>query len=156
MAAKYITNAAGVLQEVAAATDGGGANANKIPELDSNGRLTAAMMPAGIGSDVGTVNATENLAAGDFVNIYDNAATPGVRKADASAAGKEAHGFVLSAVTSGNPATVYFEGVNDQVTGMTAGKVFLSAATGNAVQRLGVAVSATEINFEASQPIILA
>jgi hypothetical protein len=166
--AKFLTNAAGVLQEVAAATDGGAGNANKIPQLDGVGRLTSAMMPAGLGADVGIILASETLVAGDFVNIWDNVGVANVRKADASTAGKEAHGFVLAGFAGAANATVYFEGVNDQLTAMTPGRAYLSAAqagkavaaapsaTGNAVQYLGVAISATEINFEAAQPIILA
>jgi len=90
-----------------------------------------------------------------------------VRKADATTAGKEAHGFVLSAVTSGNPATVYFEGTNTQVTGQTPGPVYLQttagtggatipSASGNVVQQVGVAVSATAVNFERGAPVTLA
>jgi len=70
-------------------------------------------------------------------------------------------------VTSGNTGTVYFEGTNNQVTGQTVGRVFLSATTpgkttstaptaaGHIVQRLGVAYSATEINTEISQSLLL-
>ena len=39
--------------------------------------------------------------------------------APVTVSGKEAHGFVLSAVTSGNNATVYFEGTNTVVTVLT-------------------------------------
>lgn len=124
-------------------------------------------MPTGIGADVAVVDASENIAAGDFVNIWNDGGAAKVRKADASAAGKEAHGFVLAAVTSGNPATVYFEGTNDQVTGQTAGPVYLSATVpgaatstppstaGQVVQRIGVATSATSINVECGQHYVL-
>jgi len=125
----------------------------------------AALPPA---ADVAVVEASENLAAGDFVNIYDSTGTPMCRKADASTTGKEAHGFVLDAVTSGANATVYFEGTNDQITGATAGRVYLSAATaggigstppstaGNIVQQLGVATAATSMNVELKQHYVLA
>jgi hypothetical protein len=90
-----------------------------------------------------------------------------VRKADATTSGKEAHGFVLAAVTSGANATVYFEGTNTQVTAQTPGPVFLQttagtggatapSASGNVVQRLGVAVSTTAVNFEGGVPVVLA
>jgi hypothetical protein len=124
------------------------------------------MMPVGIAADVALVAASENLAAGDFVNIFDSSGAK-TRKADATTAGKEAHGFVLSAVTSGNNATVYFEGTNTGVTGATPGPAYLSAtaglststapsSSGNVVQRLGVAVSATAINFEPHPHVVLA
>jgi len=166
--AKFLKLEGGLIKETPAATTGGAGDANKIPELDGNGRLPSNMMPVGLGADTGAIEASENLTAGDYVNIWDDGGSFKVRKADASTAGKEAHGFVLAAVTSGQTATVYFEGVNDQVSGMTPGVVFLSAATAGqgtatapsgssqVVQRLGIAISATEVNFEAASPIYLA
>jgi hypothetical protein len=74
----------------------------------------------------------------------------------------------LTTVTSGNNVDVYFEGTNTQLTGLTGGAMyFLSttaggvtstapSASGNVVQKLGRALSATEINFEPSDPIVLA
>lgn len=123
-------------------------------------------MPVGIGADTAAITASEALAAGDWVNIWNSTGAK-VRKADAASAGKEAHGFVLAAVANGAAATVYFEGTNTQVTGQTAGNVFLSTTagqgvaaaptgSGQVVQRIGVAISATAVNFERSQPIVLA
>lgn len=165
---KYIYNNAGTLTEREAInTSAGAGDAGKIPALDAAGKLANSMMPTGIGADTASVLASENLANGDFVNIYDNAGTANVRKADATTAGKEAHGFVLAAVTSGNNATVYLEGSNTGVSGVTPGNVFLGttagastssapSSTGNVVQRLGVATSATSISFEPSAPVVLA
>lgn len=161
--------AAGILAPTvlnAAASSAGVGDAAKMVQLDGTGRIDATMMPVGIGADVATIAASENLAAGDFVNVHDSTGAK-ARKADATAVGKEAHGFVLAAVTSGNNATVYFEGTNTGVIGMTPGVVFLSATAGTAaatapsgagkvVQRLGVAVSATAINFEPHPPVVLA
>ena len=167
MADKYIKNNAGVLTEVEGLqTSAGAGDAGKIPALDSTGRLDNSMMPVGIGADTKSITASENLAAGDFVNVHSSSGAK-VRKADATTAGKEAHGFVLAAVTSGQNATVYFEGANTQVSGQTPGAVFLQttagtagatapSTSGNVVQRLGVAVSATEINFEPQPHIVLA
>jgi hypothetical protein len=168
MADKYIRNNAGVLTEKEATVVSGGAgDAGEIVALDSTGRLDQTVMPVGIGPDVSTISASENLAAGDFVNVYNDAGTAKVRKADATTTGKFAHGYVLASFNSGTNATVYFEGSNTQVSGATAGEVFLStsaggftstapSASGNVVQRLGVAVSATEINFERTLPYVLA
>lgn len=165
---KYIYNNAGTLTEkVSIQSSAGAGDAGKIPALDAAGRLDTSMMPTGIGADTASVLASENLTAGNFVNIYNNAGTANCRKADATTSGKEAHGFVLSAVTSGQNATVYFEGSNTQVSGATPGNVFLAttagsststapSASGNVVQRLGVATSATNINVEFGQPIVLA
>lgn len=164
---KYLYNNAGTITEKASIQSSAGAgDAGKIPALDAAGKLDNSMMPVGIGADTASIVSSENLAAGDFVNIYNNAGTANVRKADATTAGKEAHGFVLSAVTSPAAATIYFEGTNTQVTGQTPGNVFLSttpgAATstapsgsGNVVQKLGVATSATAINVECQAPVVL-
>ena len=194
--AKFLKNNAGVIQEEAAvATSAGAGDSGKIPQLnvsgvldssivnsvaasagagdagkvvklDGTGKIDNTMMPTGIGADTALIQASENLAAGDWVNIYDSSGAR-VRKADASAAGKEAHGFVLAAVTSGNNATVYFEGTNTQVSGQTPGVVYLSTTpglgataaptgAGNVVQRLGFATGATTVNFQSQVPIVLA
>ena len=160
MADRYIKDVAGTLSEQEALTASAGAgDAGKIPALDAAGRLDQSMMPVGIGADTASIVTSENLAAGDYVNVWNNTGAFNVRKADASTAGKEAHGFVLAAVTAPAAATVYFEGPNTQVSGQTPGKVFLSttpglgtatapSASGNVVQQIGVATSATVVNFE--------
>jgi hypothetical protein len=162
-------NAAGVLDASivnSTQSSAGAGDAGKVPALDASGRIDATMMPVGIGADTASITTSEALSAGDFVNIHSSAGAK-VRKADATTAGKEAHGFVLSAVGSGAAATVYFEGANTAVSGQTPGPVFLAttaggatatapSAAGNVVQRVGVAISATAINFESSPPILLA
>lgn len=167
MADKYLYNNSGILTEKEVITTSVGAgDSGKIPGLDSSGRLDSSMMPVGLGADTAAITASESLSAGDFVNIWNSTGAK-VRKADATTAGKEAHGFVLASVSSSASATVYFEGSNTAVTGQTPGNVYLSttagvassaapSGSGNVVQRLGVATSATNINFEAAQPIILA
>ena len=117
------------------------------------------------GADTATIT-SEALAAGDLVNIWNSGGAK-ARKADATTAGKEAHGFVLAAFGSGVPAAVYFEGTNTAVTGLTPGPQFLNttagaasstapSGSGNVVQRVGVAVSATAFNFQLNSPIVLA
>ena len=167
-AKKFLRLVSGVITEVFGVQSSAGAgNAGDVPVLDESGRLDNSMMPVGIGADTASITASEGLAAGDWVNIWNDTGTAKVRKADATTAGKEVHGFVLSAVTSGNPATVYFEGTNTQVTGQTPGPVYLQttagaggttipSASGNVVQQVGVAVSATAVNFERNMPVVLA
>jgi len=164
--AKYIANVSGTLTEVAGlATSAGAGDAGKIPQLDGTGRLDTSLMPVGIGADTAAVTASEALAAGDLVNIH-NSGGARVRKADASTAGKEAHGFVLAAVANAATATVYFEGTNTQVTGLTAGAQYLSttpgtatatapSGAGNVVQRVGFATGATSLNFQSGVPVVL-
>ena len=107
---KYIKMAAGRLQEQVAFNEGG--TEGDLIALDATGRVPAGFMPVGIGADTAAIVSSENLASGDFVNIWDDAGTIKVRKADCSTAGKEADGFVLDAVTSPAVATVYVEGRN--------------------------------------------
>lgn len=169
MAAKKLLRLiGGVITEVfGVQTSAGAANAGDIVALDDTGRIDNSLMPVGIGADTAVVGASEGLAAGDWINVWNDAGTAKVRKADATTAGKEAHGFVLASVSSGNPATVYFEGTNTQVTGQTPGAVYLQttagagaatvpSASGNVVQQIGVAVSATAVNFERNTPVVLA
>ena len=125
------------------------------------------MMPVGFGDDVALIQASENLASGEWVNVWNDAGSFRVRKADGTTEGKETHGFVLENVTSGQNARVFFEGTNNQVTGQTPGRVFLSttpgdgtstapSGSGNVVQIIGFATSATSVNFQYNQPIVLA
>lgn len=145
----------------------GAGDAGKLPALDGSGRLDSSVMPVGIGADTAVITASEALAAGNYVNIWSNGGVFNVRKADATVAGKHAHGFVLAAVSNGAAATVYMAGQNTAVTGQTPGDVFLQttagngAATaptgsGNVVQNIGVALSATAVEFKPQRPITLA
>jgi hypothetical protein len=165
---RYLKQVAGVLTEQAPIKNSAGAgDADAIPCLDATGRLDASFMPIGVSPDVKVIVASEALAAGNWVNIWSNAGVWNVRKADATTAGKECHGFVLAAVLISANATVYFEGINNQVSGMTPGNVFLHTtagagtntcpvASGNIAQRLGVSLSATEVDFEPQPPITIA
>lgn len=162
-------NASGVLDSTivnSKTTSAGAGDSGKIPALDGSGRLDTSFMPVGIVADTAAIATSETLAAGDFVNIWNSTGAK-VRKADATTAGKEAHGFVLAAFTHPTTATVYFEGSNTAVSAATPGPVFLSttaggftstapSGSGNVVQRLGVATSATSINYSADDPIVLA
>ena len=169
MADKYIKNNSGQLAEVEATTSSSGAgSAGKIVALDNAGKLDNTMMPTGIGATTKLAATTESLSAGDLVNLFNDSGTIKARKADASN-GRRAVGFVLSAVTSPNNATVYLDGTITGLTGLTPGApYYLSGATAGAAtatapttsgyisQEIGIALSATEINFEEQQPITLA
>ena len=162
-------NASGILDPTIVngkTTSAGAGDSGKIPQLDAAGRLDSSFMPVGLGADTQSITASEALSAGDFVNVWNSTGAK-VRKADATTSGKEAHGFVLSSVNSSAAATVYFEGTNTAVTGQTPGVVFLSATaglatatapsgSGNVVQRIGFATSATTINFQSQLPLVLA
>jgi hypothetical protein len=157
----------GGLAETVATQIGGAGAADKIPSLDAAGRLDQTMMPTGVAAETAVLVTSESLTANDFVNVYDNGGTATLRRADATTAGRIAHGFVKTSTTSGAVATVFFDGNNDAVTGATAGEVFLSttaggftstapSTAGNVVQSVGIATSATSINFEAGKGIVVA
>lgn len=162
-------NAAGILDSTiinSKTTSAGAGDTGKVVALDGSGRIDSSMMPVGIGADTASITTSEVLAAGDFVNIWNSTGAK-ARKADATVAGKHAMGFVLVGATSGAAATVYFEGTNTQVTGQVAGDVYLQTtagtagataptASGNIAQNIGIAVSATSINFQYNRPITLA
>lgn len=147
-------------------TSSGAGDAGEFVILDGAGKIDNSMMPVGVGADTVTADAGENLAAGDMVYI-DSAGD--VFKADASAIAKKAIGYVLDAVTSGQPATVYFDDANTSVTGLTVGsKYYLSGSTpgaitttapttsGHIVQEVGVAHATTAIHIRFGDAVIRA
>lgn len=168
MADKYLALLNGQVTQVEGLqSSAGSGSAGKIPALDGAGRLPANMMPAGIGADIGVITASEDLAAGDLVNIWSSSGNFRARKADATTAGKQADGFVRDAVTSGQPATVYFEGPNTGLSGLSPGVQYLSttaglatatppSSAGNIVQTVGIAYEATALNFDRGVPVTLA
>jgi len=189
--AKFIKNNAGVLAEESAVTTSAGAGdsgkipalntsgvldssivdssatsaADKVVKMDGTGRIALGMLPVGVGADTVAMTTSEAIAGGDLVNIWDNSGAK-VRKADATIAGKEAHGFVLVGAASGATVDVYFEGSNTAMTGLVAGKRYLSttagtstatapSGTGNVVQIVGFATGTTSMNFQSGTPITL-
>lgn len=158
--AKYLADALGILTEIAAITVSTGApDAGKIIGLDSAGLIDISFMPTGVGSEVVVCPSSENLTAGNFVNLYNNTVI-NARKADATTSAKPAHGFVLANVTSPANATVYgISNKNTAQSGMTIGARQYLATTagdrtetapstaGNIVQYLGIANAATSIVF---------
>lgn len=155
--AKYFGDVSGKQVEIQPITTSAGVgSANLIAQTDSTGRFDISLMPAGVGAEVSSIITSESLVAGNFVNIYNNAGTANARKADATTNAKPAQGFVLGAVTSPAPATVYgISTKNTALTGLTPGTdQWLSttpggvtttapSASGNWVQELGTAESAT-------------
>ncbi len=162
-------NASGVLDASivnSTVTSAGSGDVGKLPALDASGHLDTSVMPTGIGAPTASIVTSEALAAGDWINIWTSTGTK-VRKADATVAGKFVNGFVLASYSSGATATVYFGGNNTGVTGQTVGDVFLQttaglggttapSGSGNAVQRIGTAISATAVEFQPYAPVVLA
>lgn len=160
------TNGSGVLDPsiLNAATTGN----SKVVLTKSDGTLDPSIMPAGIGAAVTNMVCSENLAAGNVVNIWNDGGTEKVRKADATSVGKEVHGYVNAAYTLGDTAAVY---ASDKITGLsgkTAGaRQYLSttpglltqtapSAVGNISQCVGVAHNATSVSYAPEPPIEIA
>jgi hypothetical protein len=146
-------------------TSAGAADSGEIVALDSTGKLDPTLFPNGFGSDVTTFLAGEALTAGNFVYIN---ATGQVLKADATLPAKAARGYVLSNVANAASATVYFDEANTAVTGLTPGASYYLSTTpggvtttppatngsGQIIQELGFASSATNIHVNIQEPII--
>ncbi len=167
-AQKFLTLISGVFTEIQAIlTSAGAGSSGLIPALDSTGRLDQTFMPVGVVPDVKSIVTSENLSAGNLVNIYDNSSVPTARKADCSN-GRVAMGFVLAATTSPAAAIVYFPGVtNTGLSAMTTGILqYLSTAggisstapstSGYISQQVGYAASPTELPFNPQIAVTLA
>jgi hypothetical protein len=147
------------------ASSAGAGDAGEFPILDGAGKLDITMMPNGVGADSITATAAESLAAGDFVYITAGGT---VMKADATTFAKRAMGYVLSSVSNGASATVYFDESNSALSGLTPGGMYYLSATAGAatltapivsgqyVQELGIATSATSLHVNIKTPILRA
>lgn len=144
-------------------TSSGAADAGKGLALDPSGKLSSTVLPAGLGADSKSMTAGEALSAGNLVYID---ATGKALKADANNIAKNAVGFVLASAAINAPVTVYFEGTITGLAGLTVGAMYFLSDTatggvtltvptvaGRIAQRIGFAISTTEINFEAGEPI---
>ncbi len=164
-------NSSGVLASTvvnSVTSTAGAGDSGKVVALDASGLIDSSMMPVGIGADTAAITASENLAAGDLVNIHISTGMK-VRKADATTAGKEADGFVLSSALITATATVYFRGSNTAITGLTAGTHYVLSDTAGGVlevaspptgsgkvnQTVGVATASGNLNFQRGTPVTL-
>lgn len=170
MAAKSILRlVAGKIRSVQATVASlGAANDGDIVALDSTGKLDPSVLPTGVGPDIATLEATEDLAAGDYVNVWDDGGVQKVRLADNSNL-RDAHGWVQAAFLTGANAQVFFEGANENFAGLTPGaRIYLGTAgdiittplapivdTGSIHQFLGIAISPTAVNTDIDDCIAL-
>lgn len=112
-----------------------------------------------------SIIASVALTAGEVVNIWDDSGVAKARKADANA-DREAHGYVIANVSSGAIATVYFNGINNVLSGLTIGANYYTGivagaieeapgpvAAGDLNQQIGFAISDTELVFIYNPPI---
>lgn len=169
-AKKALRNTLGRITEfVGVVTSAGATNDGDFVVLDSTGKLDASVLPSGIGQNTISAVASEALVANDLVNWYNNTGTVNVRKADATAVGKECNGFVKAAVANAATATIFLSGnVITGLTGLTPGtRQYLSttpgtrtetapSTAGNVSMMIGYSVGATSIVFEPEEPITIA
>jgi len=152
----------GVLtRKVPNATSAGAADAGKMVQLDGAGKLSTTLMPSAAldGSEDYTLTAFETLAAGDIINVFDNAGTPELRKADNTDATKPPMGFVQAGITAGASGTARLgNGVITGLTGLIIGAEYYLGTTGsmtttpptvagNVVYPIGRAKSTTEFAY---------
>ena len=151
-------------------TSAGAADAGKIPALGPDGKFDTSMYNPGSGVSTRPIVASEAIGAGKFVNEYSNAGTLNVRLADNSN-NRPAHGFVLSAVAASGTAAVYdMDLTNSALTGLTIGSDYFlgtaggvitpaldatTAATGSIDQKLGKALSGTELKTQDFDFVVL-
>lgn len=155
---------------IAITSSSGSSDANKHIATNSEGKLDATFLPAGLGASTFSASASEALSASNLVNLYNNGGSLGVRKADGSTL-KEANGFVLTAFNSGELALVYPLG--EQLTGLTGltpgSKYYLSVTTPGGIQssapdlasgvmyqEIGKAISSTALQTVKSDAIEVA
>lgn len=117
-----------------------------------------------------TCIAGENLDDGDYVYIYFNAGELRTKKAVASnwklGTSNIADGFVLEAVIAGESIDVYLIGINDKLSDLTVGEPYYLSETvpggvtltppessGSIIQRVGVAVSDSELMYNPGEPL---
>lgn len=128
---------------------------------NSSGKIDLTWMPDGIGAEVVSAVTSENLIAGDFVNLYTNAGVNTLRKADSTTNSKPTYGFVIANSTTPASATMYILGIaNTNLTGLTVGSTYVlskstpggfteisayTSTTGNIIQELGIATSTTTL-----------
>lgn len=121
----------------------------------------------GGGGIILAIQASENIAAGAIVSVW-NSGGARIRNANATDGTKPAHGFVLAAVASGNIGIFYGSGqIDSSQTGLTPGVTYFlditngainsvaPSASGNLVQPVGVALSATQLAFAPLSGIVL-
>lgn len=102
--------------------------------------------------------ASENLVAGNKINIWNDGGTMKMRKANATDSSKPPHGHVKASITSGDTGTAYLVGgINDAISGLIGGTVYYLDTTagavsatppsseGSAIWRYPAALSATEL-----------
>lgn len=142
-------------------TSAGAGDADKPVVTNASGQLDITLLPGGLANTI-ILEASEALTAGNLVNMWDDAGTAKLRKADADALAKKADGMVLSSFSSGATATAYKDGKITGLSGLTVGAdYYLSTtagglttdpsaytSTGQIVQHVGKAETASVLQLQ--------
>jgi hypothetical protein len=166
--AKNLALVSGRISEVLGLTSSSGAgDAGKFVQTDSDGRLNSSLMPPGITADQKTGLASGTVTAKDLVAI--ELTTGAITRASAASGGNQASGFAQAGAANGASVTAQLEGIITGLTGLTPGaRYYLSdstpggitatpvSGTGKIHQYVGQALSATELNFEPDDGVVLA
>lgn len=165
--AKFLSWVTGRVTEVQpVASSAGAGDAGKMIQLDSNGLLDSSLMPSGIGADQKSGTSNGTITIRDLCYV-ETAGT--IARASAAAAGNQCIGWATSSVATANPVIIQLEGKISGLSGLTPGaRYFLSDVTpgglliapgptgaGKLAQYVGTAVSATELDFEPDDAILL-
>lgn len=150
---------------VGKSSSAGSGDAGEFVVAGGDGKIHVSFFPTGIGQDAVTAVVGEALSAGNMV--YFNGSGQ-VMKADATALGKAARGYVSQSYSALATATVFFDDSNTALTGLTPGatyytsevpgEVTLTAPTtpGHHAQEVGFASSSTVLRVNIQEPIVRA
>ena len=147
---------------VAVVTSAGAADAGKPVALDPTGKLDATLLP---GSAIDSAQASEAIAAGAPVNIWDDGGTRKIRNADASN-GRRADGFATDAISSAATGKFDTDGkvaisgltVGDRYyLNTTAGQITDTAptASGETLQSVGIACDGGVLQIELDEDYLI-
>lgn len=97
--------------------------------------------------------ASENISAGAMINFWNDAGVLKARNANATAAGKPAHGWCTTTITTGAAGEFCQQGTSFLISGLTIGATYylsntdglIANAPGTIVQRIGYALGATTL-----------
>ena len=159
MANKYLYNNDGIITELEAkASSAGAGDADKIVALNAAGQIDDTMLTA---VESYELTAGEALSAGNLICVIDSTGAK-VVKADASSGTvRRAVGYVLAAISDTAAGEVHLgNGILSGLSALTIGAIYylhttaggittdVSAyTTGDIVQVVGMAISATELAF---------
>lgn len=116
-------------------------SAGKPVATGSDGLIDPSFLPA---LEVMSVVASENIGAGNLVNIFNSSGTIKVRKATNTGYATRAMGYVKQSVTTGNPVNVYTDdNVITGLSGLTVGTDYFLGTGGGVIDATAMALVTT-------------